>query len=486
MLAGLGIASAQAVLWACGSPAKPVKRPSTTGSGEVRGWLREAVRHLRGAFPVAHALAVSRRRTTAAIDVLGGGVARGRHDGVVLAVQAPDGTRREQVTSELTADGVAAAASALAGRATPAPIEFGAPHIVAVSADPHDWTRADDTHWQQTLLARVEAMIKLDRALTSRIVYAASLIDIDDATVWSVAEGRDLEQRLVRIRRAATRVAWNGTRPVVAEAACAWAGGIDERELSAEAIMAATTDALAMMTPGAFPDGEHPVVLDPTVTATVIDAAVRALLTSAAARRPEVARRLEIGAHAASQALTLVDDPTTIGAYGGFSFDDEGVPASPITLLDHGRVFGRLSDRAGASGALAAGRGLRPGHTGPVEPAPSHLVLAPGSTSKDELLGDGFVLEGGLGAVVDPSSDRVIVRIARAREIRAKGPTGRVYADIELVGDLAAVLASISEVSQQTVTIGVRDQLGDLPRWRSIEAPWLRGKAVVRARRRTA
>ncbi len=481
MLAGLGIASAHAVLWACSSAPRQVKRAPVAGSGEVRTWLRDAVLLLRGAYPVAHALAVSRRRTTAAIDVLGGGVARGRSDGVVLAVQAADGTRREQVTSDLSADGIAAAARALAGRAAPARIDFGQPYVVAAAADPRELK-------DEKLLAQVDAMAKLDKALTSRIVYASSLIDIDDATIWSVADGRDLEQRLVRVRRAATRVAWNGTRPVVGEAAQAWTGGVDEQELTADQIMGATRDALALMTPGAFPDGEHGVVLDPSVTATVIDTSVRELLTTAAARRPEVARRLAIGANVASPQLTLVDDPTIAGVYGGYHFDDEGEPATAIALLDKGHVAGRLADRAGvaAKAATAAGRGMRPGHVGPVEPAPSHLRLAAGKTDRDSLLGEGFVLEGGIGAVVDPSSDHVVVRVARAREIHGKIPTGRVYADIELAGDLASLLASIADVSSQTLAIGIREQVGMLPRWRSIEAPWLRGKAVLRARRRPA
>jgi predicted Zn-dependent protease len=464
VLVGLGVASAEAVLWACGGAPRPV-RHRAAASGEVRTWLRDAVRLLRGAFPVAHALAVTRRRTAAAIDVLGAGVARGRSDGVVLVVRAADGTRREQVTADLSADGIAVAARTLAGRASAAAIAFGEPQVITAAVDPREWTDA-------TLLARVDRMVKLDAAITSRIVYAASSIEIDDALVWSVAEGRDLEQRLVRVRRAAMRVAWNGARPVVTEAARAWTGGIDDQELPADAIMAATHDALAPITPGAFPEGERAVVLDPSVVAAVIDPAVRALLSSSAARRPEVARRLQVGAGVASPAITLVDDPTTVGAYGAFHFDDEGEPAAPVTLLERGRIVGRLGDR------------LRPGHVGVLEPAPSHLRLAAGTTDRDQLLEDGFVLEGGLGAFVDPASDRVVVRIARAREQRGGRPTGRVYADIELAGELAAVLASIGDASQQTDAIGVRDQVGDLPRWRSIEAPWLRARARLRARRR--
>src|SRR5262249_20701754 len=161
-------------------------------------------------------------------------------------------------------------------------------------------------------LGRVATMIARDTGVSSRIVYAAGLVDIDDARVWSIAPGRDLEQRLYRIRRGLTRVAWNGTRPIVSEVANVWRGRGDaiEHDLERNQIERVRSAALAMLTSQTFDDGEHPLVLDPTVVASVIDATVRMLMTSTAVRRPEVARRLAIGAAVASPLLTLVDDPT--------------------------------------------------------------------------------------------------------------------------------------------------------------------------------
>jgi TldD protein len=226
------------------------------------------------------------------------------------------------------------------------------------------------------------------------------------------------------------------------------------------------------MTPGAFDDGERAIVLAPNVVAAVIDAAARTLLTTSAQRRPEVAQRLALGAAIASPVLTLVDDPTTPGAYGGFQFDDEGVPATPVTLLDRGKV------------AAPIARGRRPGHVGPLAPYPSHLRLAPGAV-KDELTVDtGYLLEGAGTASVDPSSDRVVVTVARAHELVRGKRSGRVFADVELVGDLGPLLASVSDASVATETFGIRDERDGQPTWRSIEAPYLRGKGVVRARRR--
>ncbi|HSD90038.1 MAG TPA: metallopeptidase TldD-related protein, partial [Kofleriaceae bacterium] len=293
------------------------------------------------------------------------------------------------------------------------------------------------------------------------------------AHVYSVAPGRDLEQRLVRVRKSVTRVAWNGTRPIVAEAARAWSGGLDDQELDDDELARAREDALTLLTPRAFSDGEHGCVLEPDVAASILDVAVRALLTMDAVRRPEVARRLTASASSVSPAITLVDDPRSAHAYGGFEFDDAGVPAQAVTLIDKGMLVGRIGD----------GRSRRAGHVGVIEPAASHLRITAGTEAQEQLLADGFILEGALGAVVDPATDRLVVSVARARERASGRRTGRVFADVELVGTLASMLSAITAVSKETRTIGLRDEIDNQPRWRSIETPWLRTKALLRARR---
>src|SRR6185503_679860 len=140
------------------------------------------------------------------------------------------------------------------------------------------------------------------------------------------------------------------------------------------------------------------------------------------------------------------------------------------TLLDRGQVVGVLAPHR------------RPGHIGPLEAAPSHLRLAAGTAGVQ--LDEGFQLEGGMTAVVDPASDHVVVAAARARELKGGTRTGRIYADIEVVGELGPLLASVNAVGSETDTLGLRDERDGLPRFRSIEAPWLRARGNLRARRR--
>jgi predicted Zn-dependent protease len=468
VLGTLGVASARTLLWTFGcTRPRPVHEPVELRGGEVRTWLHEAVARLAGAgLAEPHALAVTARRTTAGRDVLGTSVQRARRDGVVLSVRDRDGAHREQVTADLSESGVAAAARALAGASAPGRLESG---------DPRVWSVAGEELGDAELLGHIDALAELDRALSSRIVYRGELLEIDDANVWSLASSHDLEQRLIRVRQSALRVGWNGTRPVVGEAVRAWLGPPNAETLTRDEIEAATRGTLAVTTPAAFEDGEHVVVLEPAIVARLVDAAAHALLTADAARRPDVAQRVTIGATLATPAVTVVDDPTAGGkydAYGALRFDDTGTLAAPVTLIDHGRVAAWITARR------------RPGHLGALEAVASHLRMVPGTADQAALLADdGFVVEGPGAARVDAASGRVVFAIARARELRGGQPTGRTFADLEIAGDLARLLGSVAGISRQTQVLAVRDELAGRPRWRSLEMPWLRARALVRSRR---
>jgi predicted Zn-dependent protease len=481
VLGALGIASGQAMLWAfgCGSASRSPRAPAIE-TGELRGWLHDAVASLtRAGFASPHALAVRHQRTTAAVDVLGQAVANAHHEGVVLTVRDRNGACREHATGDVSAAGVAAAVRALSTSTG------GGPRGTGIA--PRRWSDGADPPSDDALVTRLLPLARR-AAPSSRVIYQAATLDLDDTRTWSVAADHDLEQRVVRIQLAATRVAWAGTRPIAGEVARMWTGALDDHELGDDELDAAGAAALLLTTPGTFEDGTYAVALDPSVVAALIDAATGALLTSDAARRPDVARRLALGANVASPVLALVDDPTVPGAYGGFHFDDEGAVAAPIALVTEGAVVGRIADRAGVLAGLAnaGGRGTRPGNLGPVSPMASHLTLASGDHAASELLADGFVLEAARGASVDPATDRFVVAIARAREVRGGVPTGRVYSDLELVGELAALLASVSAASRETRSIGIREPVGDYARWRSIEAPWLLARGNVHARRSDA
>lgn len=462
-LAALGVGSASSLMFAfgCGAPIAPPRAPAQRVA-DVRGWLRDAVGKLAAVFPTVHALAVTRSRTTAAIDVLGIGVARARRDGVVLSVQDAKGKWREHVTADLSRNGIETAVRMLGGARTAKALDLEVP------PPPLDLREIDELELKNRLGATQRGDLS---APSSRIVYAAALIDIDDVDVWSVSPAHDRQQRTRRIRNRATRAAWAGTRPQIDEVERGWSGNLgDPAALTDADVISATMKALQQLTPGQPTEGEANVVLEPGVVASVIDVAVRGLLTSTATRRPEVAKRLGSGA-TLSPLLSLADDPLVPGSYGGILFDDDGELATRVPLLDTGKVVGRLS------------RGTRAGHVGALEVAPSNLVLQPGTVPRSQLLVDGWLLEGRVSVAYDPASDRVVLTVARARELKNGSDTGRVFANVELAGELATLLSRVDGVAADTGTTIVREDIGGEPRWRTISAPWLRTRGFVRAGR---
>ena len=100
--------------------------------------------------------------------------------------------------------------------------------------------------------------------------------------------------------------------------------------------------------------------------------------------------------------LWLRDDPTILYRPGSRPCDDEGVPSQPTPLVEKGAVAGFLYDlqTAALAGKTSTGSGSR-SRGGLPAPAPSAFVIAPGSTSFDEMVRDmkeGLVIEQLMGA----------------------------------------------------------------------------------------
>jgi predicted Zn-dependent protease len=103
-----------------------------------------------------------------------------------------------------------------------------------------------------------------------------------------------------------------------------------------------------------------------------------------------------LGEKVASELITLVDDGgDTDGLPSGF--DAEGNVRRRVTLLDRGVLTGLVSDRrrAGLTGGVPTGHAVPDGWRFGGDPVPSHLLLAAGESTEDELLaecGSGLVV----------------------------------------------------------------------------------------------
>ena len=100
--------------------------------------------------------------------------------------------------------------------------------------------------------------------------------------------------------------------------------------------------------------------------------------------------------------LQLYDDPVIPLRPSSRPCDDEGVPSQRTPLIESGCVASFLYDlqTAALAGTRSTGNGSRR-HGGLPSPSPSAFVIAPGSTSFDDMVGDireGLVIEQLMGA----------------------------------------------------------------------------------------
>ncbi|TCN31547.1 putative Zn-dependent protease [Kribbella orskensis] len=110
--------------------------------------------------------------------------------------------------------------------------------------------------------------------------------------------------------------------------------------------------------------------------------------------RSLVAGRL--GEKITSELITLVDDGCDADGLPS-GFDAEGNVRRRTTLIDKGVLTGVVSDqrRAGLTGGVPTGHAVPDGWRFGGDPVPSHLLLAPGESTEDELLaevGSGLVV----------------------------------------------------------------------------------------------
>lgn len=444
-LAAAGAAPGWSALLGCGGAKRAAEAPAppALATNELRAVLRQVAADLAGRFRSVLVRGELGELTRAVVEPDERRFETRRRASVVLA--GFDGsTWFEQVPAEVTAGAIQAAASSLMARGRGGrraeKLLIADARAPRMRVDPRG-VQAED--WLERTARLQERAAQLGG---SRIVYRAASLEADDSELFVLGGGRDSAQRLVRTRARALYLGWTGSALAAEEAGAAGAVGLEAAEIDQRALERAAEGALTLLTTGQVPAGERDLVLEPSVAALLIRECARAFEAEAWPRSR--AAGLE-GRAAAAPAITLRDDPTAAGAYGGYRFDDEGWPARPVMLIERGVVRGPLCDASAATALRRprTGHGRRAGPLEPAMPHASHLVLGAGTRTRDELIaavdGSGFLVEGALEASGDPSSWRIAVRARRAREIARGRLTGRVYGPVVVAGDVPALLGAV-------------------------------------------
>ena len=133
-----------------------------------------------------------------------------------------------------------------------------------------------------------------------------------------------------------------------------------------------------------------------------------------------------------SEHVTLVADATCPQGLGTFAYDDEGVPAQNITLVDKGRftAFQTSRDNARKVGLNSSGGGLSDGWKNLPIVRMTNINLLPGDFTLDELISGiayGFIFDENKSWSIDDLRVNFQFACELAREIKDGKLTGRVF-----------------------------------------------------------
>jgi len=89
--------------------------------------------------------------------------------------------------------------------------------------------------------------------------------------------------------------------------------------------------------------GEHNIVINSSLTGVFVHEAFGHFSEADLVENsPSLLEKMQIGAMLGTEILDIIDDPTKKGQVGYYKYDDEGVPAKPVILMEKGVLKGRL------------------------------------------------------------------------------------------------------------------------------------------------
>ena len=283
-----------------------------------------------------------------------------------------------------------------------------------------------------------------------RVVYQESLKEL----IILDFEGRMVEERrlytLFAVQVVAERegILQQGYEPV---------GGtvgleLFEEDPPEEVARRAAERALLMLSARRAPGGRMPVVLSSSAGGTMIHEAVGHGLEADHAEEGFSVYAGRLGEQVASPLITVIDDPTLAGKRGSYLFDDEGVPAERVVLIENGVLKNFLYDRATALkfGKAPNGHGRRESYRCRPLPRMANTYIAPGPHEPKEILRSisrGLLVQKMGGGEVNPITGDFVFEVTEGYLIE-NGEVGEPVRGATLVGNGPEVLRIIDMVGK--------------------------------------
>ncbi|MGH2747639.1 MAG: TldD/PmbA family protein [Actinomycetota bacterium] len=280
----------------------------------------------------------------------------------------------------------------------------------------------------------------------------ASYADVRQRILIATSEGLYVEDDRTRVRLSVRVVAARDGQIATGFDAPGHSGGFEllDAHPPAEVAERAARRALRMLDARPSPAGEFPVVLAPGTGGVLIHEACGHGLEADALVKEASVYSNRSGERFGSDAVTIVDDATDVGAWGSFGVDDEGTPAQRTVLFERGVLVGHLSDRRSATkiGHPSTGNGRRQSYAHLPIVRMSNTYLLPGTEDRNDIIRSverGVYAATFAGGEVNPATGNFVFGMSEAYMIE-KGEITYPIRGANLIGNGPQVLGAIAAV----------------------------------------
>jgi TldD protein len=315
-----------------------------------------------------------------------------------------------------------------------------------VQVDPMEMSTQEKLDRCRDLHRRVKG--RDPRIVNVQVIYR----ELNEHSIFGDA-GADLAQRVQRVNMFVVLIAAGPDGEIRYDfAAKSGSSGWEVLEWSDDDLQKLLDGALALLNAERVEPGEYRIITAPGVTGTICHESFgHGVETDMFLKERAKAARF-IDKTVGSPLVNIYDDPSQVGSFGSYFFDDEGQMAASTQIVENGIFRRGITDRYSAT-ALHIPRsanGRRQDYSRKAYARMSNTYIGSGTSTLEEMIAqadNGIFLDKWSSGMEDPQGWGIQVTCHYGHEIKGGKITSRIFSPIGIEGYVPDVLQSITAVS---------------------------------------